>query len=306
MRIILAISFLFLTTSSSSIIHACPNSNCGDLFITYPFKLQNSTAENGCSYVDLRCNVASHDSTVMNLPNAGDFYVRNISYDYENPHIQLYDAGNCLVRRLISSSLSLSLASSPPLEALGAIYAVYTCPAAAVNTTRDALLYGIECLSNTTNVTVAVDIPPSMDLEAIGCQEIGSYYLPFPSSTNGFNGDLILTWDSASCPACAITEDNNSWNGFSGSPYFNLIFVVTVVVVTTASFLTTRKIIGRLNPNAAAAGGSAAAAGLKALLIVGVILMGVPFAWKALKLKSLLEALSLATIASMLNVFSHG
>ncbi|XP_057809167.1 uncharacterized protein LOC131023639 [Salvia miltiorrhiza] len=202
MRIILGISFLFLTTSSSSIIHACPNSNCGDLFITYPFKLQSSqTAEDGCSYVDLRCNGAPDFATAMNLPNGGgDLYVRNISYEY--PYIQLYDPGNCLIGRLIGLNISLSLASSPLEAFAGAKYALYTCPAAAVDVARDGL-YRIDCLSNTTNVTVAVDFPPLLGLEGVGCQEIGNYVLPFTS--DGFYDDLYLTWDSTSCPACANT-----------------------------------------------------------------------------------------------------
>lgn len=200
---ILAISFLFSTTIS--IIHAnqknCPSSNCGNLSITYPFKLQNSQTENDCSYVDFKCNKAlDHVIATINLPNAGDFYVRNISYGY--PYIQLYDPGNCLVRHLMMNG-TFSLSSSP-LESFIGSYTFYTCPA--TTDVRDGL-YPIDCLSNTTNVTVATQFPPSsVNMEGTGCQESETWVLPFPS--NGFNHDLYLTWDSTSCPACANTGTN--------------------------------------------------------------------------------------------------
>lgn len=220
---ILEIMFLLSTTFPS--VHAsnqnvCPTSNCGSLYLRYPFKLQNTQAQDNCTYIDLNCNATlnTKGTAIVSLPFGGDFYVRYISY--YAPHIRLYDPGSCLMRRLMKN---LNLSSSPFKAVAYEKYTFYTCPA---NSGVEYYCSPIDCLSNSTNSTVATAFVSSENMLDIGCQVIGSWLLPVLGKGqfefDGTNGDLYLTWNSTSCIAC---EDHTGQPADTGKNHSNSCFL---------------------------------------------------------------------------------
>ncbi|KAH0766411.1 hypothetical protein KY285_002282 [Solanum tuberosum] len=101
----------FLLFSSVYANYDCPlDSICGNnpFDIRFPFGLQGPQNLQHCTYpgFNLKCN--NQGRGILNLPGAGDFYVRDINYLTQE--IQLYDPSNCLPKRLIDFQMpSLSV-----------------------------------------------------------------------------------------------------------------------------------------------------------------------------------------------------
>lgn len=158
--------------------------------------------------MNLTCQ--DHEMPVVQLPYAGEFYVRKISYDdTDAPFIQLYDPENCLIGRLMHH---LNLSLSPYKAILYENYTYYMCPS-----NSDPSYYPnppVICLSNSTDSTVAVatttHFSPSFVMES-GCKVLGSWKLPVLEPRqfegDGVNSDLYLTWNSSTCGACQETQD---------------------------------------------------------------------------------------------------
>ncbi|KAI3449269.1 hypothetical protein Pfo_005934 [Paulownia fortunei] len=194
-----------------SVIHGenlCPVSFCGSsmLSVKYPFKLENQIPTNNCAYINLTCSI-TQNTTIVNLPYAGDFYVQNI--DYVGRYIQLYDPSNCLTRRL----MNFSLASSPLKANYYDNYTFYVCPS-------DSQVLGshvnpIGCLSNSTNITVATRELSREFMEGYGCRGIGSWLIPVSMPEQLFDDGffdvfLFLTWDVDVCKDCEESNDQES------------------------------------------------------------------------------------------------
>ncbi|KZV21902.1 hypothetical protein F511_05592 [Dorcoceras hygrometricum] len=190
--------FLFFV----SFVHAkkqCPTYYCGSnstLPIRFPFKLQDNQPQN-CSYTFLTCN--DQATAIINLPYAGDFYVRSI--DYDSLTIKLYDPNNCLPKRFMSFNLSSSF---PSEVSYYQNYTFYSCPKELVEI---ANLTFIGCLSNSSTATVATSVIGSRAMkELYRCNEITTSLIPVSvSDSYGFVGnqtEFVLTWFPFSCNGC--------------------------------------------------------------------------------------------------------
>ncbi|KAG8363258.1 hypothetical protein BUALT_Bualt19G0003500 [Buddleja alternifolia] len=219
----------------------------------YPFKLQTSQPPTNCSYINLSCNATedNHETTIVNLPYGGDFYVRYI--EYYNTYIKLYDPGACLMGRL----MNLNLSSSPFKAIFYENYTFYTCPV-----TADVIynyVSRIDCLSNATNSSVVSTsmLPPDFMLES-GCEVIGSWLLPVlvpgQFEFNGSDGDLYLTWNFTRCRVCQDEIDlppdtdgpDNPWAKFAGSSFFIPTFGVMAMLLVACLMRITTTIMGRI------------------------------------------------------------
>ncbi|KAI3449268.1 hypothetical protein Pfo_005933 [Paulownia fortunei] len=249
---VLEIVFLLFTTFSTVYAgnqNACPTSFCGSFSLSYPFKLQNIQLQDNCTYINLTCNatLGTNGTAIVSLPYGGDFYVRYIGY--YDPFIQLYDPGNCLMGRLMKN---LNLSSSPFKAVAYENYTFYTCPSN--SGIIGYYVFPIDCLSNSTNSTVATTFVSSEYMFQYGCQVIGSWLLPVLGpgqfEFDGIKGDPYLTWNSTSCIACEDQPDHsvdagNSWDKFAVSPFFIPSFVTMAILLAMCLLGITKSIAGR-------------------------------------------------------------
>ncbi|KAL7083130.1 hypothetical protein ACP275_14G142900 [Erythranthe tilingii] len=241
---ILKILFILLTTFST--IHCsnnqnfvCPNSFCGDLFVDYPFKLLTTQPQNNCTYIHLTCNNTRDNGPtfVASLPLAGDFYVSNVNYI--DSYIELYDPGNCLMRRLMKN---FNLALSPFKAFFHENYTFYACPS------DSTLLYDvvlpIECLSKPAFATVATARLTSLFMLGHSCQVIGSWLLPVKAlgqfESVGINSHLYLTWNTT----CIDCEEDQQTDNSAGNLWAQ---ITTMVILLLVCALYIRKLMARRN-----------------------------------------------------------
>ncbi|XP_075477494.1 putative RING-H2 finger protein ATL21A [Primulina tabacum] len=191
------IIFLFIPTVHSK--KGCSTSVCGNknLPIRYPFQLQGQN-QKGCDYLALNLTCSSiQDVPLLNLPDFGDFYVRNINYSANT--IQLHDTNDCLPSRFINAK-----ASSSPLIALSyQNYTFFSCAKGNLSLSFPV----ISCLSNSTfSVLATSSISRAQEINSLGCSVIETVSIPvlYPLQYeyNGFNDDLVLTWNATTCKAC--------------------------------------------------------------------------------------------------------
>ncbi|KAL8541044.1 hypothetical protein ACS0TY_002361 [Phlomoides rotata] len=232
------VEILFLLYTTFSNIHAsndnlCPGSNCGNLYINYPFKDQSTQTQDSCTYIDLKCEASlfnGEGAAILSLPHAGEFYISDIFYDI-GWYIKLADPGSCLMKRLMNN---LNLSSSPFKAITYENYTFYTCPTAAI----DLYFWPIDCLSNATNSTVATSTATPADMLPYGCQLIGSWLLPVldKGQLEWSSDDLYLTWDSTSCIGCEDQKGDKgeskglAWAKIVSSPFFLPSFVTAVML----------------------------------------------------------------------------
>ncbi|KAK4418519.1 putative RING-H2 finger protein ATL21A [Sesamum alatum] len=200
MGVLKIISFALLLFQAIHAGNDCPSQLCGDnpFVVRFPFLLEGQQLQN-CGYpgFDLSCTSQKPQVVVLNLPNSGDFWVRNINYFMQE--IQLYDPNGCLPRRL----LSLNLSSSPFMAGYSQNFTFLSCPTDSVRT-RLAI---INCLSNS---TVSVLATSSMNLaRAMNmCSIINTLPIPvlWPQDddwlSSNLDEDLLLTWNVPSCGGC--------------------------------------------------------------------------------------------------------
>nr|XP_043619204.1 putative RING-H2 finger protein ATL21A [Erigeron canadensis] len=180
----------------------CPISFCGSsaYSIRFPFRmLGQQPAICGYPGFDLRCS--KQGVMLLNLPNSGEFAVRNI--DYRSQVVQVYDPLGCSASRL----LTLDLSGSPFLSSLGRNYTLLSCP---VEVTMSRYI-PVGCLSNSTFSTVATkSVSFAIRLaNRTACRIIGSVWIPISAYqdqeglTSNLNMDISLTWDNPNCQDCA-------------------------------------------------------------------------------------------------------
>ncbi|KAI3444417.1 hypothetical protein Pfo_001082 [Paulownia fortunei] len=247
------LEILFFLFSIFSVVHAgkenvCPTSFCGSFSLDYPFKLQNLQPPNDCTYMNLTCNetLGTTGTPILNLPYAGDFYVRYI--EYYDPYIELYDPGNCLMRRL----MNLNLSSSPFKAIAYENYTFYMCPSNA-----DPIgyyVFPIDCLSNSTNSTVATALVTSDLMLEYGCKVIGSWLLPVLAphqfEFNGINDDLYLEWNSTSCKAC---EENDHPADTAMATFFVICLLQIIRLIAGRNEINSNSPTADVQPDSASA-----------------------------------------------------
>lgn len=199
--ILILLHLLHSHPSSASSSYNCPTSLCGatPYSVHFPFRMIDQQPDI-CGYpgFDLECN--SQNSVTLNLPNSGEFLVRNI--DYRSQIVQVYDPSGCSADRLLSLDLSGSPFSVSPIRN----YTLLSCPVE-LTTSRFPI---VTCLSNSTYSTVATSSVSFAMLMAnrSSCQIIGSLWSPVSryqgqeGLTSNLNMDIFLTWDSPNCQDC--------------------------------------------------------------------------------------------------------
>ncbi|KAK7397429.1 hypothetical protein VNO78_18600 [Psophocarpus tetragonolobus] len=184
---------------------------CSDnkIVIRFPFQIEGEQHPY-CGYPGFKLSCTNDNQTVIKLPYAGGFYVRNINYLRQQ--IQVYDPDNCLAKRL----LSLNLSGSPFIATSLHNYTFLRCP------TRNtgSQFIPIDCLSNSTSFVSAI---PSLNFTNSlpkSCHVINK--LSFPAArpgqygdgdifTDDLGGDLQLTWYAPDCRYC---ESQGAMCGF--------------------------------------------------------------------------------------------
>ncbi|KAM3282510.1 hypothetical protein P3S67_026155 [Capsicum chacoense] len=207
MGILKIISFSFLLCLTVYARYDCPPSICGNYHfdIRFPFGIEGQNLQN-CSYpgFGLRCD--NQGRSILNLPGAGDYYVRDI--DYLTQEIQLYDPSNCLPERLINFSTSSS--PSSPFKAVA--YRNFTFLTCSTNSVLSQLNV-IGCLSNFTTSTLATSSTSVANrmTSLYGCSIINTTSVPaswaFQYQSDfltDLNTDLVLTWDKPNCQECEV------------------------------------------------------------------------------------------------------
>lgn len=187
----LMIFFLFLLSSPENSDVLCPISYClnNSLPIKCPFRLEGHQTPN-CTYTDLKCS--SQGSVILNLPDFGDFYVRDIHYG-NDPLILLYDPQNCLPKRIIGSNFS----SFFPGEASDfQDYTFYSCP---YDLTAWKRIPIIGCMSNSSTAAVAIRVDlMQRKRELYKCREIVTSSMPVsrrdPPDYIGDEREFVLQW----------------------------------------------------------------------------------------------------------------
>ncbi|PHU09733.1 hypothetical protein BC332_21593 [Capsicum chinense] len=207
---LLLLFVFFLLFSSVYANYDCPpDSTCGNnrFDIRFPFGLQGPQNLRHCTYpgFNLKCN--NRGRATLNVPGAGNFYVRDI--DYLTQEIQLYDPFNCLPKRLTE----FQIPSSSPFRAVYyRNYTFLTCSTDLVTSRINV----IGCMSNSTISTLATS-SMSLAREMItlyNCSVNSTLSLPFswtseyePVFSSDLNNDLVLTWDEPNCQDCEAKRD---------------------------------------------------------------------------------------------------
>lgn len=177
----------------------CSTSVCGNknLPIRYPFQLQGQN-QKGCDYLALNLTCSSiQGAPLLNLPDFGDFYVRNINYSANT--IRLHDTNDCLLSRFMNPKVS----SSPLIALSYQNYTLFSCAKVDLSSSFPV----ISCLSNSTfSVLATSSISRAQEIDSLGCSVIETVSIPvlYPLQYeyNGFNDDLVLTWNAMTCKAC--------------------------------------------------------------------------------------------------------
>ncbi|XP_027351031.1 putative RING-H2 finger protein ATL21A [Abrus precatorius] len=183
----------------------CKFSWCSDndILIRFPFQLGEQRPY--CGYPGFKLTCTNDSKTVLTLPYAGEFYVRNI--DYFRQQIQVYDPHNCLPKRL----LSLNLSGSPFIAAFDHNYTFLSCPTQ--NTVTGSQFIPIDCLSNSTSFVSAI---PSVNLTNSlrgSCSVIKKLSVAIArprqyveNFKDDLTEDLQLTWYAPDCRYCEAQE----------------------------------------------------------------------------------------------------
>ncbi|GAB2271807.1 hypothetical protein Dimus_006638 [Dionaea muscipula] len=199
--------FLLLSHKTWAAPNFCPVSMCysSSFMVQFPFQLIGSQQQPNCSYpgFDLACS--SQGSTVLTLPQTGNFLVHNINYLQQ--YVEIYDPEDCLPQRLTNFSLSGS-----PYSVDGyANYSFLSCPAKVA--APSPLITTVNCSGDHNNNRSVLIATPSANLtEALAreCQVIASLDVPtsvIQAHRNSFDfrSYIQLKWDVPNCSQCEQT-----------------------------------------------------------------------------------------------------
>ncbi|KAI5422013.1 putative RING-H2 finger protein ATL21A [Lathyrus oleraceus] len=190
------------------VIHAavnnCPFSLCGNfsLPIRFPFHLEGEQSPY-CGYPGFNLICSNHRKTVLELPNSGEFYVRNINYLTQQ--IQLYDPANCLPKRL----LSLNFSNSPFISSFSRNYTFLSCSSQNIG----SQFIPIDCLSNSTYFVSAIPSANLVNPLPGSCSVMKRLLVPVARQEryeenlrDDLNADLQLAWDKPDCSYCELNQ----------------------------------------------------------------------------------------------------
>ncbi|KAL1536006.1 putative RING-H2 finger protein ATL21A [Salvia divinorum] len=197
---ILKLLIFFNLLLSGNPNNLCPISHCpnNSLPVKYPFRIQGYQTPK-CSYTDLRCS--SEGAVILNLPNFGDFYVRDIRYGQGDPLIFLYDPQKCLPKRFMASNYS---SFRPGEAAYFLYYTFYSCPPEEIAWTGFPT---ISCLSNSSSAAVSTRAVSRQTMtDMYSCKEIVTSSVAVagrdPPDFIGDETDFALEWSAGSCESC--------------------------------------------------------------------------------------------------------
>ncbi|GAB4861597.1 hypothetical protein Ancab_036790 [Ancistrocladus abbreviatus] len=189
----------------------CPISICDNstFAIRFPFWLQDQQSQY-CGYpgFDLTCN--DQGSVVLTLAHAGQFLVRSINYTAQN--LQIYEADDCLPKRLRRFDLSGSPFSVDR-------YVNYTFLSCSELVTTSALIITVDCLGDSTRPVMATSSTELAKSMAEKCQKLYTLLVPVSMVQENVNssslvGDLQLKWDQPNCREC---EENGGICGLQNA-----------------------------------------------------------------------------------------
>uniref|UniRef100_A0A7N0UTL4 RING-type E3 ubiquitin transferase n=1 Tax=Kalanchoe fedtschenkoi TaxID=63787 RepID=A0A7N0UTL4_KALFE len=197
---IFSLCILIITTTSAKArgpVQQCPVYACGPTVdVRFPFQMLPYQPQNDrCAYpgFNLSCGATSFLPTLQ-LPNAGNFTVQDISYLYQQIYIS--DPGNCFPGRLPRFNLSGS-----PFRALDeSSFVLFRCPPDDAPT--GTAYRKVPCLSSKNSTVIAMPAFIARFAPApYPCQEMERVVVPGADWVES-SGGVLLQWDSPNCRSC--------------------------------------------------------------------------------------------------------
>ncbi|CAK8579344.1 unnamed protein product [Lathyrus sativus] len=220
--LVFSIFIIFHLQTSKAKQTICQTLSCGDIDITFPFGLKQSSnqiQDPRCSYYpnstfQLSCN-NNQTQTILNLPNTDNLIINNI--DYKSQTIQVNDPKGCLPKRYLQNNFNLS---GSPFKLNPEIYTIYNltflrCPS---NVSSELPLTPISCLTedeeHDSDMSVVVLWGEAIEDTTMAetCEVVSKAFVPLPWMDltvwpfwPDINSDVELVWNKPRCEKCAVS-----------------------------------------------------------------------------------------------------
>ncbi|XP_011026895.1 PREDICTED: RING-H2 finger protein ATL20-like [Populus euphratica] len=204
----LVLLFLQKATSNNTTCHNPCLRNT--LEVRFPFGFEN----NRCSYPGFKLSCDNKIQITLDLPNIGNFTVRDINYGRQT--VTIADPQNCLAKKFIDSSFDLSGSPFIP-EYYNRFFTFLNC-----SSNSTAIISGIRrvnCLSNEnfTVVTLPTDIYESFpDYMPPFCTELKKRVLVPVPWYRWSDSETRLIWNEPYCLPCEVDGGTCQFKGNTG------------------------------------------------------------------------------------------
>ncbi|GMH31320.1 hypothetical protein Nepgr_033163 [Nepenthes gracilis] len=193
------IFFIFLYAPVYGSSSSCPVSVCNSssFMVRFPFWQQDQPPPN-CSHPGFKLSCSDQGSTVLILPRAGEFLVRNINFTAQS--IRVYDPEGCLPRQLLRFSIS----GSPFFVDSYVNCTFLRCRPEEITGSPSISAATVDCLGNSSRPVIATSSEALANSMAEKCEKIATSSVPVSMVKEDGNplklsGDLQLKWDVPDC-----------------------------------------------------------------------------------------------------------
>lgn len=205
----LLLLFLQKATSNNTTCHnPCLRNS---LEVRFPFGFDN----NRCSYPGFKLSCDSKTQIItLDLPNIGNFTVRNINYGSQT--VTITDPQNCLAKKFIDSSFDLSGSPFNIPEYYNHFFTFLNC--STNSTTVISGIRRVNCLSNEnfTVVTLPTNIYESLpDFMPPFCTELKKR-VAVPPWYRWSDSETRLIWNEPYCLPCEVDGGTCQFKGNTG------------------------------------------------------------------------------------------
>ncbi|KAJ6814187.1 LEAF RUST 10 DISEASE-RESISTANCE LOCUS RECEPTOR-LIKE PROTEIN KINASE-like 2.5 [Iris pallida] len=176
----------------------CPSKSCGNISISYPFRLRggdSSACTDPLPLFELVCEANKAVLYDHHLPYENRYYVKEISYD--NMTVRLVDAdlasGDCRLPRRNSSVDMYTLLNGIRFSEVEWTWVTFVSCSRETNGTRDRPYIPLPCLStNDTNIVYAIFGAYSLDDLEPSCHSTAFTYAEYTTDTDPYGTTYLL------------------------------------------------------------------------------------------------------------------